>query len=304
MTISDNERELASVGQDGFAIVWSATNGYGKVDVILLYYPFALTVAMSPTSRLLATGNLDNSICVYQIERSDGRPTEDRNRGGGRRKRQTPSFTPRLPYSMLKGHRAYVSSVEFLTEEWLVSASADMSVCLWDVPTSRPRIKYYEHLGAVNCIAHSRSNPHMFASASTDCHVKVWDVRSRQSVHTFRGHEADVGALTFFPDGNVVASASDDGTLCLSDMRADGPIEMQQLNGDAGPISAMCFSPSGRLLNVGYEGGNVGVLDILKCQWVSSLQGHSESITGVCVGNSSVYTASWDGSIRVWKPVK
>lgn len=314
LRMSRDGTELASVGQDGFAIVWDAAADWGKRDVIMLHYPFALTVALSPSGRLLATGSLDNSTCIYRVERDgplDGTPsgapnataTPSGTASASSSRRQTPSFTPRLPLSMLKGHRAFVAATDFLSEDRLVTASGDMSVSVWDVATSRPVASFFEHLGAVNCIARSPLSPNVFATASTDCTVKVWDVRQQTSLHSFGNHAADVGALSFFPDGNVVASASEDGTLCLSDIRTDGPIDVQRLDAaGAGPVSALCFSPSGRLLNVGYDNGSVGTLDILKCQWVSSLQGHSQSISAVCVGSDSIFTASWDGDIRAWQP--
>jgi WD40 repeat protein len=40
---------------------------------------------------------------------------------------------------------------------------------------------------------------------------QVWDMRVKNPcTHTFTGHESDVNAVDFFPDGNVVGTGSED----------------------------------------------------------------------------------------------
>lgn len=48
------------------------------------------------------------------------------------------------------------------------------------------------------------TNPQIFCSGSIDSVVKVWDMRLKTPcTHTFTGHESDVNAVDFFPDGMV-----------------------------------------------------------------------------------------------------
>lgn len=48
--------------------------------------------------------------------------------------------------------------------------------------------------------------------------LKLWDLTTGQEVRTFRGHEGDVTAVVFLPDGKQALSASTDGTLRLWDV--------------------------------------------------------------------------------------
>jgi hypothetical protein len=45
--------------------------------------------------------------------------------------------------------------------------------------------------------------------------VRLWNLATRQEVTLLRGHRASVNSVTFSPDGNMLASASSDGTVRL-----------------------------------------------------------------------------------------
>lgn len=57
-------------------------------------------------------------------------------------------------------------------------------------------------------------------SGSMDTNVKLWNMRDKDAVATFKGHNAGVTHVKFSPDGNWVASASADGAVKAS----EGPV--------------------------------------------------------------------------------
>ena len=49
--------------------------------------------------------------------------------------------------------------------------------------------------------------------------IRLWEVETADNIHTFWGHTTDVQSLDFSPDGTLLASGADDGTILLWDVK-------------------------------------------------------------------------------------
>lgn len=116
-------------------------------------------------------------------------------------------------------------------------------------------------------ISISGSNSRTFISGSCDATARLWDTRvASRAVQTFHGHEGDVSAVKFFPDGNRFGTGSDDGTCRLFDIRTGHELQVyHQLHNDNtnSHVTSIAFSISGRLLFAGYKNGDCYVWDTL-----------------------------------------
>ena len=74
------------------------------------------------------------------------------------------------------------------------------------------------------------------------------------------GHLRDVVAISFSPDGQLLASASSDGTARL--WRIADSTELASYKALAGSISCIAFSQDGRTLATGGSDKNVLLWDI------------------------------------------
>jgi WD40 repeat protein len=80
-------------------------------------------------------------------------------------------------------------------------------------------------------------------------YVKLWEVVTWQLRGILGGHTHVVHALAFAPDGNTLATGSDDGTARIWDPR--GRRERAVLKGDAGELRGVAFTPDGKTLATG-----------------------------------------------------
>jgi WD40 repeat protein len=304
MKISRDGRFLATIGQDDFALVWNARSTY-KLDAITLENSFVLSIGLSPSGAILAGGGLENSVDLYEVNHSIDETVLENGPTRPGRKRGSGPLRQRVPIASLRGHRGFISQLDFLSDETVITASGDMSIGVWDIE-SNARLAVYgygDHLGSINQVLPHPSDAHIFASTSSDRMVKIWDTRERRSQQTFAGHEGDITSARFFPDGNAVATSAEDGTIRLFDLRSDCQLAVINVDRDSIPVSAICFTPSGRTLLVGYEDGSCGSLDVLRGSWVSQLNGHRDVISSICVAEEGrLYTSSWDGTVRAWEP--
>lgn len=118
-----------------------------------------------------------------------------------------------------KGHSAYISGLEFPTNETLLSSSGDMSIALWDL-NKGVRVREYldRSVGDVGSLCLHPTNPNVFVSSSLKT-LKVWDIRVKSSLQSFSTSNGFVNVVKMFPDGNAIAAGAND--CRIYDLRSD-----------------------------------------------------------------------------------
>lgn len=112
---------------------------------------------------------------------------------------------------------------------YLLSASDDMTVCLWDVDTAPKEARelaaktvFRGHTGIVEDVQWHKLHDSLFGSVSDDKTAMIWDIRASQPTprHTIQAHDAEVNCLAFNPYSEyTLATGSADNTVALWDLR-------------------------------------------------------------------------------------
>ncbi|KAF2859708.1 nucleosome remodeling complex, CAF-I subunit [Piedraia hortae CBS 480.64] len=135
-------------------------------------------------------------------------------------------------------HSASVNDVQFhpkFGKELFGSVSDDLSVAFVDMRTSstdRPAITFENaHSAAINSLAFHPKMESLFATASDDKTVGVFDLRfpSKGRLHTLDGHKQVVTKVEWHPtDSSILASSSDDRRVIIWDMSRVGMEQMPE----------------------------------------------------------------------------
>ncbi|MBD2081161.1 AAA-like domain-containing protein [Leptolyngbya sp. FACHB-17] len=112
------------------------------------------------------------------------------------------------------------------------------------------------------------------------------------------GHTGGIRAVSFSPDGDFIATASEDQTVKL--WRKDGS-PVTTLKQHTGSVFAIAFSPDGELIATGGADNMVQLWSHDGWQ-IQRLSGHEDTVYGVAFSpdNRTIATASADRTVKLW----
>jgi WD40 repeat protein/nucleoside phosphorylase len=169
----------------------------------------------------------------------------------------------------LRGHTAAVTACAISPDgNWIVSASADKTLKLWNAHSGALRFTLEGHSAAVtSCVINPDGN--RILSTSEDGTIRVWNAYTGNELLVLRGHKGAVTDCAISPDGNWIVSAATDKTLKCWDIHT--------LN-EPRPLHE-------------YKGVHL-----------KTLRGHSRLVTSCAIGPDGTWiiSASEDQTVRRW----
>lgn len=122
-----------------------------------------------------------------------------------------------------------------------------------------------------------------------------------QCLHTLTGHKNLIYSVAFSPNGEVVASGSDDKTIKL--WRVEDGQEIVTLTGHANSVYTVAFSPDGQMLASSSHDKTVKIWRMKDGQEIRTLRGHINSVYGAAFSPDGeiIASSSWDKTIKIWR---
>eukprot|EP00210_Caulerpa_lentillifera_P000986 g950.t1 len=110
----------------------------------------------------------------------------------------------------LTGHMQLINQVQFSPDgRWIISASFDKSIKVWDGVKGTFYASLFGHVGPVFQVSWSPDS-RFFVSGSKDSTLKVWDVKKKKLAEDLPGHADEVYSVDWSPNGGFVASGGKD----------------------------------------------------------------------------------------------
>lgn len=137
----------------------------------------------------------------------------------------------------------------------------------WKVQADQPFASHQSSVEDVQWKKLGQGTGNLFASCSSDCSVRVWDVREKRdksAVHIKDAHSADVNCLSWSPlVGELLATGSDDGGFKIWDTRTVSAGPMANFLWHKKPITSLDWHPTDETtLSVAAEDNMVSLWDM------------------------------------------
>ncbi|MDE0400033.1 MAG: sigma-70 family RNA polymerase sigma factor [Candidatus Poribacteria bacterium] len=182
------------------------------------------------------------------------------------------------------GHADYVYSVAFNPDgKFFASGYADGSIRFWDAETGL-HLKTFKKGYEASGLVFSEDGKTLAYAEGLD--IRLQDAGTGEEKMLLTGHEWGMHSMALSPDGDILASGSEDTTIRLWDMHTGA--HKKTLNGHKHRVYSVAFSPDGKTLASGSDDNTIRLWNVDTGETERILTGHAGEFEGVDNGPSSV----------------
>jgi WD40 repeat protein/transcriptional regulator with XRE-family HTH domain len=277
------------------------------------------SIAFSPHERTLASGSLDGSVKLWEVDSGTLLWSSWQTKGttclafapdgrllaSGGLEATVRLWDPKLGTLLEEvPHPGPVFSLAWSPDGRLL-ASGDFAgtIRLWQrQPTGPARCKQTlsEHSNWVRGLAFAPDGSRL-TSTSWDGTLKLWELESGRCLQTLEEHTERVQALAWSPDGGTLASGGWDTTIRLWDGQ-EGTLRAV-LQGHNGIVYGLAFTPDSRHLLSGSDDGTLRLWDVESSQCVRVLKGYAASLYDIAWSpdGSRLASAGSETVVSIWE---
>ena len=273
--ISEKENENNDISS--FCIINDTDQPYNDLNQIYKYYKTLqnnnekITFILELKSGMIASGTCEGKIYIW-----------------------IPEQDYCLKYFQEVGEVLCMLEME---KDKILSGTIQANIGLRDINNSNPddfSFNFIGHSGYVNSLV--QCNDEIFASASNDATIKIWDYYQRKEIRTIKGHEDCILTLIKLKNGNLCSGSADysikfwewETGICLKEIK----------NAHKGYIVSLCEFENGILISGSME-KEIKIWKEEEC--IKELYGHENAIRIICKIDENLFVSgSLDNSIKIW----
>ncbi len=226
VAFSPDGKTVASGGSDNRIQLWDV-EAKQNIAILTGHEAIIFSVAFSPDGRILASGSQDDTVKLWHVETGQNIYTfKHRERvfsvafspdgkvvaGGAYLGVKLWNIETGKEVKFKGGTTVRAGSIAFSPDgKTFASASADRfggtpgAVTLWDIETGKDLATLHGHTERIPAVVFSPDGT-TIASGLRDRTVKLWNVKTGENIHTYRGGGGY--AVAFSPDGKTLAARS------------------------------------------------------------------------------------------------
>jgi WD40 repeat protein len=204
------------------------------------------------------------------------------------------------------GHCARINALALTSDQqYLVTASADCTVRLWNVSKARELRCFIGHSASVTAVATS-GNDKWLATSSDDHTARIWDLLSGKQLCCLTDDTGTgIQGMVMSDDAKWLVTASGLGQILLWDAATGKKVHSFPSNRDVMPsiVSSIALSKDGKTLVTGSNDNAVCIWDTETGKLRRRLLGHSAPIESVALSanNKWLATGSRDHTAKLWE---
>ncbi|XP_027187228.1 transcriptional corepressor LEUNIG_HOMOLOG-like isoform X2 [Cicer arietinum] len=269
---SSDGKLLASAGHDKKVVLWNIetleTQSTPEEHTVII-----TDVRFRPNSTQLATSSFDTTVRLWD------------------------AADPGFSLQAYSGHTSHVASLDFhpMKTDLFCSCDDNNEIRFWNISQySCTRV----FKGGSTQVRFQPRIGHLLAAASGNV-VSLFDVETDRQMHSLQGHSGEVHCVCWDPNGDYLASVSQESVKVWSLASGDC---IHELNSSGNMFHSCVFHPSYSNLLVigGYQSLELWNMAENKCMTIPAHEGVISALAQSPV-TGMVASASHDKSVKIWK---